>query len=258
MKSCLQLSLLGIGLSLVFSIVDGFGVASSQSFGADTASRVLNNKSMDLTGNVANLIILIPNEGHESPEMPEEQRLINQPYVPQNVVVNTGTNVVWFNGDVDHDHKITLVDENSSPVFESGEFKFNTLSKPLLLNDTGKFSYSESDVSQDDPKFVMEGTITTVYNNISQSGKAETNNSSNGNYDTVTLLMVPAKDVEEHVSNLQNQGLGIVSQYTFKDLRGGQKGTGPEQTLLVLGSKEKSLDNLLLILEELTPKLPYN
>jgi len=43
MKSCLQLSLLGIGLSLVFSIVDGFGVASSQSFGADTASRVLNN-----------------------------------------------------------------------------------------------------------------------------------------------------------------------------------------------------------------------
>ena len=163
--------------------------AASQSFGADTASRVLNNKSMDLTGNVAKLIILIPNEGHESPEMPEEQRLINQPYVPQNIVVNTGTNVVWFNGDVDHDHKITLVDENSNPVFESGEFKFNTLSKPLLLNDTGKFSYSESDVSQDDPKFVMEGTITTVYNNISQSGKAETN-SSNGNYDTVTLLMV--------------------------------------------------------------------
>ena len=73
----------------------------------------------------------------------------------------------------------------------------------MLLNDTGKFSYSESDVSQDDPKFVMEGTITTVYNNISQSGKAETN-SSNGNYDTVTLLMVPAKDVEENVSNLQN------------------------------------------------------
>lgn len=47
MKSCLQLSLLGIGLSLVFSIVDGFGVTSSQSFGADTASRVLNNKSME-------------------------------------------------------------------------------------------------------------------------------------------------------------------------------------------------------------------
>ena len=42
-----------------------------------------------------------------------------------------------------------------------------------------------------------------VDNNISHSGKAETN-SSNGNYDTVTFLMVPAKDVKEHVSNLQN------------------------------------------------------
>ena len=73
----------------------------------------------------------------------------------------------------------------------------------MLLNDTGKFSYSESDVSQDDPKFVMEGTITMVDNNISHSGKAETN-SSNGNYDTVTFLIVPAKDVKEHVSNLQN------------------------------------------------------
>jgi hypothetical protein len=132
-------------------------------------------------------------------------------------------------------------------VYESGDFKFNTLSKPLLLNDTGKFSYSESDVSQDDPKFVMEDIITTVDNNISQSGIAEAN-SSNRNYDTVILLMVPAKDVEEHVSNLQSQGLGTVSQYTFKDLRGGQKGTRPEQTLLVLGSKEQSPDNLLLIL----------
>jgi hypothetical protein len=71
--------------------------------------------------------------------------------------------------------------------------------------------------------------------------------------------LVPAKDVEEHVSNLhQSRGLGIVCQYTFKDLRGGQKGTGPEQTLLVLESKEKSLDNLLFILKELTAKLPYN
>ena len=50
----------------------------------------------------------------------------------------------------------------------------------------------------------------------------------------------------------------VSSVSILKDLRGGQKGTGPEQTLLVLGSKEKSLDNLLLILEELTPKLPYN
>jgi hypothetical protein len=50
----------------------------------------------------------------------------------------------------------------------------------------------------------------------------------------------------------------VSSVSILKDLRGGQKGTGPEQTLLVLESKEKSLDNLLFILKELTPKLPYN
>jgi hypothetical protein len=54
----------------------GFGFASSQSFGPDTTSRVRNNKSMDLTGNVKNVIILLPNEGHESPSMSEEARLI--------------------------------------------------------------------------------------------------------------------------------------------------------------------------------------
>ena len=63
---------------LVFSMLDGIGFdfASSHSFGPDTTSQVRNNKSMDLTGNVKNVIILLPNEGHESPSMSEEARLI--------------------------------------------------------------------------------------------------------------------------------------------------------------------------------------
>ena len=107
MQPSFQITLLGFGLTLVFSMLDGIGFASSQSFGADIASRVLNNKSMDLTGNVKNVIILLPNEGHESPAMSEEARLINQPYVPENLEVSPGTNIIWFNGDVGHDHKVT-------------------------------------------------------------------------------------------------------------------------------------------------------
>ena len=255
MKSCLQLSLLGIGLSLVFSIVDGFGVASSQSFGADTASRVLNNKSMDLKGNVANLIILIPNEGHESPEMPEEQRLINQPYVPQNVVVNTGTNVIWFNGDVDHDHKITLVDENSNPVFESGEFKFNTLSKPLLLNDTDKFSYSESDVSQDDPKFVMEGSITITNGDVPLNSNVNMTVSESP-FDTMLVLMVPTNDIKKHMMTLVDNKVNIIDIYSFKDLRE-TGGGGANQTLLVLGTNDP-LDETISVLKKITSTLSYS
>ena len=87
MQPSIQITLLGVVLSLVFLMLDGIGFASSQSFGPDIASRVLNNKSMDLTGNVKNVIILLPNEGHESPSMSEEARLINQPYVPENLGV---------------------------------------------------------------------------------------------------------------------------------------------------------------------------
>jgi hypothetical protein len=47
--------------------------------------------------------------------------------------------------------------------------------------------------------------------------------------------------------------LNIVNQYTFEDLRGGE-----QQTLLVIGSKDKSLGDFESVLAEVTPKLPYN
>lgn len=45
-------------------------------------------------------------------------------------------------------------------VYESGKFDFNTVSNPLVLNKTGRFTYSEANVNVDDPKYIMEGTIT--------------------------------------------------------------------------------------------------
>ena len=95
------------------------------------------------------------------PSLPEEQRQINQPYIPENIIVSPGTNIVWLNGDVGHEHTITMNDENSGKVFESGKFDFNTVSNPLVLNRTGKFTYSEATVNVDSyPKYVMVGTVT--------------------------------------------------------------------------------------------------
>jgi plastocyanin len=253
MQPSFQITLLGFGLTLVFSMLDGTGFASSQSFGADIASRVLNNKSMDLTGNVQNVIILLPNEGHESPSMSEEARLISQPYVPENLEVSPGTNIMWFNGDVGHDHKVTVVDVNSNEVF-TDEFDFNTSTRPLSLNETGSLTYSESDVNTEDPSFVMKGTITVnddIASNINPSD-------SNATFDTVALLMVPTKDLDKHISTIESEGVDVVDQFTFKDLRGGQKGTGPEQTLLVLGSSKDGPSQLISTMESLTPTLPYS
>ena len=128
MQSSFQISLQGFGLTLVFSMLHG--IVRSQLFGVDIPSEILNNKSMDLKGTVKNVIILVPNEGHESPAMSEEARLINKPYVPENLEVSPGTYIIWFNGGVGYDHKVTVVDANSNDVF-TDEFDFNTSTRPL-------------------------------------------------------------------------------------------------------------------------------
>jgi hypothetical protein len=51
-----------------------------------TASDLYETKLLKLSPNIKHLVILIPNEGHESQnagDVSSDQRLINQPYIPQ-------------------------------------------------------------------------------------------------------------------------------------------------------------------------------
>ena len=218
---------------------------SANGKGGTSAQDVYQNRMMAIGDSIKNIVILLPNEGHESPALPKDQRIINQPYVPENIVVSPGTNIVWLNGDVGHTHTITLVDENGDQAYSSGKFDFNTVTNPLVLNKTGKFTYSEADVNQDDPKYVMQGTITVSENPSPVS--------TNGTSDTVAFFMVPAKDLDNHVS----EGIEVLDKYTFKDLRGGQKGTGIEQTLLLVGSKDGP-SQLISTLQSIASTLPYS
>src|SRR5262245_50115194 len=88
------------------------GISTSGVTGG-AAQGIFQDKELTLGKNIKNVVILIPNEGHESPALPKEQRQINQPYVPENIVVNPGTNIVWLNGDVGHQRTITMNDGNS-------------------------------------------------------------------------------------------------------------------------------------------------
>ena len=104
-----------------------------------------------------------------------------------------------------------------------------------------------------DPSFVMKGTITVnddIASNIDSNG-------SNVTFDTVALLMIPTKDLDKHISTIEGEGVDVVDQLTLKDLRKGQKGTGPEQTLLLLGSSTGPTQ-LISTMESLTPTLPYS
>src|SRR6266496_4602297 len=127
------------------------------------ASDIYQYYTMVLGKDIKNLVIVIPNEGHEDPTVPKDIRVVNQPYLPQNAVVNVGTTVTWYGGDVDHIHSISLVDNNTkNAVYESGPFNHFNASKPITFNNTGTFVYSGPSGDKAVPNYKMNGTVTVV------------------------------------------------------------------------------------------------
>jgi plastocyanin len=221
-----------------------------------TASDVYETKSLKLSPNIKHLVILIPNEGHESQnpgDVSSDQRLINQPYIPQRATVNPGTAVIWFNGDVDHDHKITLTDgaNPENTIFDSDTFAYNEPSKPIVLNDTGTINYYETDVNNEDQDYVMNGTIDVV----SQQGPNANNivTGVQGNADTAGVLMVPAEELDTYVQDLKSNGFAVDSTEDFSDIR-----AGDQQVLLVWTTSGIDLGQVISTLQRITPNLPYS
>ena len=218
------------------------------------AKDIFENKILTLPSNVKNFVILIPNEAHESPLLPKEQRLINQPYVPQNLVSGANTQIIWFSGDVGHIREITLTDENSKEVYNS-RLKFNTATEPLLLNHSGKFTYFEKNANTQDPKFVMEGSITITNTDVPQNSN-DNMTVSESPFDTMLVLMVPTNDIKKHIMTLVDNNINIIDIYSFKDLRE-TGGGGANQTLLALGTNNP-LDESISVLKKITSSLPYS
>ena len=188
-----------------------------------------------------------------------DQRLVNQPY---NLIltVPVGTAIMWFNGDVDHDHKITLVGQGSNlnnMIFDSDDFAYNTASQPVVMNNTGSFDYYQADVNNEDTDFVMNGTINVV--DKSDNPNTTTGISTdqpNANINTVGTLMVPTGDLPTYTSDLENGGFSILTTYNFNDIR-----SGDPQTLIIWGTSSSgtnSLENIVSQLEQITPTLPYS
>jgi plastocyanin len=219
------------------------------------ANALYNNQTIVLGKNVKNFVIVIPDEAHESLNQQKSQLpLTDQPYLPQNLVTNTGTTIVWFNADVGHNHKITLTDQGNKSVYGNAFFPFNEASKPLTLNNTGKYIYVEAGANKAVPSFVMNGTITIK--NLTSELKSQ--NASTNQINTVGALMIPATMLDKYGSELAKNGFIIDSHFTYKDLRGGQKGTGPEQVLITWTSPEANLAKVISVLKEMVPKLPYS
>ena len=233
------------------------------------ASNIYQTKTMVLGKNIKNLVIVIPDEAHEYPNAtPKELRIVNQPYLPQNAVVNVGTTIAWFSADVDHHHSISLVDSNKgSTVYTSGIFDNFNASKPITFNNTGTFVYSGPSFDKMWPNYKMNGTITvvnqplaTTFNSTAASNNQQSAGSSNSNNpDTITTFMVPANIADKTISDLKSKGFAIDSQYPFMSLRGGGSTPGgdKQQVLLVLTSSGKSLNEVTSALSQVDATLPY-
>jgi plastocyanin len=229
------------------------------------ASNIFDAHRIVLGNNVKNFVILIPNEAHESTNQPRDQYpLANQPYLPQNAIVNVGTAVTWFNGDVDHERAITVIAGNSlpsnetdnlaaAPIYESGNFEYDTAITFPAFNNTGTYTYFEKNVNEDDPSFVMNGTIAVI-----NQPESLASSSALAIVDTVGVLMVPSQDLQTYMSDLHNRGFAIDNTHNFKDLRGGQSGTGDEQTLIVWTTSGVSLSDIVTNLQEFALELPYS
>jgi hypothetical protein len=70
--------------------------------------------------------------------------------------------------------------------------------------------------AESDPGVTMEGTITVVDDDSSNTG------TNSGNFDTVGVFMVPTQDIDHHHSEITNAGITVDSTHDFEDLRGGQ------------------------------------
>ncbi|MFZ1877019.1 MAG: hypothetical protein WAU25_08310, partial [Nitrososphaeraceae archaeon] len=239
-SSLIVLSLTSIGLNLLFNDVNASTSVSTDSPAEIMQPSVANNSTSNaatdifsserytLSDNDKNLVILIPNEGHHGPDEDDEARFIAQSFVPEIALINKGTNVIWFNGDVGHEHDIIVTSnsESVSPIYQTGEFtEFEA--RYYTFNDVGEFSYA--DTVEYDNGYIMRGNISVTDDRGSAGDLPQTTQDS----ETVGILMVPTQDISQYTSDLQNRGFLVDSVHNFQDLRGGQSGTGDEQTLIV-------------------------
>src|SRR5215210_5418113 len=230
------------------------------------ATNLYETHNMDLGNNVKNLVILVPNEAHE-PYSLKEQQLINQAFIPQNVRMNVGTTIVFFNADVGHDHRELIVNgPTGSRVFDTRIFSYDdeddkipNSSRNYTFNEIGDFSYYDTVFG----KKVMNGTIEIVSSPLTQAITTMNNNDNDNSlasyypqydFDTVGAFVVPTEMLNKYTRMFENQGLEIYDIHNFRNL---MDKDDAEQSLIVWTSNGHTVESVIEKLQQITPTLPY-
>jgi plastocyanin len=236
------------------------------------ATNLYKTHNMILGNNVKNLVILVPNEAHE-PYSLKEQQLINQAFIPQNVRMNVGTTIVFFNADVGHDHREVITKGlTGSRVFDTRIFSYDVdeeeddkipnNSRNYTFNEIGDFSYYDTVFG----KKVMNGTIEVVSNPLTQAATIMNNNNADNNnnpltsyypqydFDTVGAFVVPTEMLNKYTRSFENQGLQIYDIHNFRNLMDEDEAN---HSLIVWTSNGQTLESVIEKLQKITPTLPY-
>src|SRR5918995_1112230 len=234
------------------------------------ATNLYKTHNMILGNNVKNLVILVPNEAHE-PYSLKEQQLINQAFIPQNVRMNVGTTIVFFNADVGHDHREVITKGlTGSRVFDTRIFSYDVdddeddkipnSSRNYTFNEIGYFSYYDTVFG----KKVMNGTIEVVSNPLTQATTTIMNNNNNDNslisnypqydFDTVGAFVVPTEMLNKYTRSFENQDLQIYDIHNFRNL---MDKDNAKHSLIVWTSNGHTLESVIDKFQKITPTLPY-
>ncbi len=233
------------------------------------ATNLYETHNMILGNNVKNLVILVPNEAHE-PYSLKEQQLINQAFVPQNVRMNVGTTIVFFNADVGHDHREVIIKGlTGSRVFDTRIFSYDVdddeddkipnSSRNYTFNEIGDFSYYDTVFG----KKVMNGTIEVVSNPLTQATTIMNNNNNDNSltsyypqydFDTIGAFVIPTEMLNKYTRSFENQDLQIYDIHNFRNL---MDKDNAKHSLIVWTSNGHTLESVIDKLQKITPTLPY-
>jgi plastocyanin len=276
--TCISITLLAICTAIaLFFILTHVTTATIAAYAIEikqpniNATNLYNTHNMVIGNNVKNLLIFIPNEAHE-PYSLKEQQLIDQPFIPQNVRINLGTTIGFFNADVGHDHREVITKGlDNTQLFDTGTFGYDDEDKDgkipysshnYTFNEIGNFLYHDTVYGQK----VMNGTVEVVAISNTKATMNTNNNNNNNNtnsltstypqydFDTVGAFVVPTEMLNKYARSFENQGLQIYDIHNFKNMMDKDEAN---HSLIVWTSNGHMLKSIIEKLQKITPTLPY-
>jgi hypothetical protein len=203
-----------------------------------TAKSVYDTGTMTLPSSVKGFIVALPDETHHLAADNKTMSSKNPHYIPNNIVIPSGTMVAFIHGDPHHVHSEIIKDSNNigNVVWQTIPVNHPGFSDVKALP-SGSYSIS-------DPKYPpMQGTI-VVSNSVRSNGDM-----------TVGAFFCPTSSISRYKADLSNAGFQVLSTYDFISKTSQKSISGP--TTLIIYSTTLPIQTALTKLVPEIGLLPY-